>query len=120
MRCRSKRREYYNEKNYEWRRNNPEKWAMILRNTQLKRLYGIDHAVYLRMFKSQDGKCKICGSKDHKGRGKYFHVDHNHETKKVRGLLCHPCNMLIAMGEEKIQIIKSAIKYLRKSYEEEN
>ena len=97
---------------YAWRKRNPEKWAMHQRNGQLKRLYGIDHSIYLEMLKTQDGKCKICGSENHNGRGQYFHVDHDHETGIVRGLLCHYCNTVIGCAEDKISTLDGTIRYL--------
>jgi len=109
---RAKNKVKHLETQYLWRKNNPEKWAMIQRNGQLKRLYGIDHSVYLKMLESQNGKCKICGSETHNGRGLYFHVDHDHKTGTVRGLLCHHCNTLIGCSEDKISTLKESIKYL--------
>lgn len=41
---------------------------------------------YNRLFKEQDGKCAICEKE------KKLAVDHDHETEKVRGLLCLDCN----------------------------
>jgi hypothetical protein len=46
---------------------------------------------------SQNGRCAICGerpdpSTSHRGQG-VLHVDHDHETGKIRELLCHSCNL---------------------------
>lgn len=63
--------------------------------------YGIDKADYSRMFDEQGGACAICGvteaSHDHPRRNAlsehyWLHIDHDHETGEVRGLLCYRCN----------------------------
>lgn len=50
---------------------------------------GIDDAEYERMLVSQGGGCAICGNPPKTRR---LHVDHNHRTARVRGLLCFRCN----------------------------
>lgn len=66
------------------------------RNWQLLRDYGITLEQYNEMLKSQDYRCAICGTDNPGGRGA-FHVDHNHITGKVRGLLCSSCNHAIGL-----------------------
>jgi hypothetical protein len=75
-----------------------------------KRQYGIDRDQYLMMEKVQNGLCKICGV-----RPKELYVDHDHVTKKVRGLLCHPCNIGIGMLKDDPRRIKNALNYLTSS-----
>ncbi len=79
----------------------------------LQRLYGISLADYDKMFKGQNGECKICGTKEisnvQHGR---FDVDHNHETGKIRGLLCHKCNTFLGHFNDDIEILAKAIQYL--------
>ena len=55
----------------------------------LKRTYGITVDRYEEMLTEQDGGCFLCG-KTHPERR--LHVDHCHDTGKVRGLLCSNCN----------------------------
>jgi hypothetical protein len=40
-------------------------------------------------------------------------VDHCHQTKRVRGVLCQHCNTLLGMAKDKIRVLRAAIKYLR-------
>lgn len=82
---------------------NPEQ----ARSVDLKAKYGITLADYEDMFAQQDGKCAICGTDDQK-----LVVDHNHQTRQVRGLLCHLCNALIGCARENIDILVSAAAYL--------
>jgi len=45
---------------------------------------------------------------------KNIHVDHNHTTGIVRGILCSKCNQGIGLFMENKNILKSAIEYLEK------
>jgi len=63
-----------------------------MRRNQLRR-YGLTPEEFLARLKRQNGKCAICPA-PLKPRGKDgAHVDHDHETQKVRGLLCRNCNV---------------------------
>jgi hypothetical protein len=63
---------------------------------------------------SQGWCCKICGiSQDNLGHS--LHVDHDHNTLKIRGLLCSQCNTGIGLLKENVEILKSAIFYLENS-----
>ena len=61
------------------RRRKPQRAAQL----------GVTSADYDRMLAAQGGVCAICGSPPKTRR---LHVDHDHATGKVRGLLCHRCN----------------------------
>jgi hypothetical protein len=50
---------------------------------------GVTDAEYARLLAAQGGGCAICGNPPKTRR---LHVDHDHKTKRVRGLLCHRCN----------------------------
>ena len=67
--------------------DNPDRY----REQDYKQNYGIDLVKYNEMVKSQNGVCAICGCAELRKR-KFLHIDHNHSTKKVRGLLCGNCN----------------------------
>lgn len=71
--------------------------------------YGITDVQYDEMFSTQDGRCAICKHTS----SKKLHVDHNANTGEVRGLLCGECNMGIGLFYEQIEIMESAIEYLR-------
>jgi hypothetical protein len=78
-------------------------------NSNLKR-YGITVEQYNQMFVDQDGKCSICNNTN--TVGKNLGVDHNHETGKVRGLLCHKCNIGLGHFDDNIGKLLKAINYL--------
>lgn len=49
---------------------------------------------YAARLEEQGGVCAICGNPPKEG-GRALHVDHDHKTGDVRGLLCHYCNRFI-------------------------
>lgn len=82
------------------------------RNSELWRRYKIHSADYERMLVDQQGKCKICGTSEFHGPGKRPHIDHDHTTGAVRGLLCVRCNVLIGMARENPEVFRKALQYL--------
>lgn len=66
-----------------------------VRDYNYRRKYGITTEEFEEMAAAQDQKCAACGKRP-KGR---LHVDHDHETKRVRGLLCGPCNRALGFIE---------------------
>lgn len=77
--------------------------------------FGLTERGYLAMYDSQDGKCKICDvslvHRKTKGSTNFACVDHDHETGKVRGLLCPGCNTKLS-GIEDAQWHQRAVEYL--------
>ncbi len=86
-----------------------EKIRLWKRRTSLKRLYGITLEEYATMYEAQKGACRICGEIYDR-----LDVDHDHRTKKIRGLLCRKCNVMLGHVYEDIGILENAIGYLRK------
>jgi hypothetical protein len=72
----------------------------------LKRRYKLTSEQYTRMLVTQGDACKICGL-----TGIRLEVDHNHKTGRVRGLLCHKCNMKLVGLDDPIWLEK-ALTYL--------
>lgn len=88
-------------------------------NRRLKRLFGLTQDEYDHMEKEQDYKCAICKQpetlKDNKQLGiRKLAVDHCHDTKEIRGLLCFNCNIGIGKFKDSIQELEKAILYLKK------
>jgi len=91
-------RERSNEIKRKWEKNNPKKDYLSKRESALKIQYGITLLEYDRMYQIQGGRCAIC--KVHQSNYDItFHVDHNHKTGKVRGLLCFSCNFRVGRIE---------------------
>ena len=62
---------------------------------------------------AQNGKCAICGYEFLKGKPQNCHIDHNHTTGKIRGLLCAKCNLLLGCANDNIPTLYKAIDYLK-------
>ena len=65
---------------------------------KLKRLYGLSLDAYLQLKIKQNNACAICGKLQSTLKIP-LSIDHDHKTKKVRGLLCPTCNMRIGIIE---------------------
>jgi len=82
----------------------------------LKRLYGITLEQYNEISEKQGGKCAICGNpetcKSKNDKIRILVVDHDHKTNKIRGLLCHTCNIMLGHAKDNKLILQNAIKYL--------
>jgi hypothetical protein len=62
-----------------------------------------------------DGRCQCCGGTQEglgAGAGKDFALDHNHQAKKFRGIICAACNLTIGHAKECVLRLGSIIKYL--------
>jgi len=94
--------------------------SVRLRNmkSHLKNKFGLTIEDYMSMFNKQSGQCIICGVKPEEYTGtskkhKTLHVDHDHITNKVRGLLCHDCNVGLGSFRDNIQNLANAMSYLQ-------
>jgi len=81
--------------------------------------YGINESQYQELFKQQNGKCAICGEtetrKNKQGNLWNLPIDHDHKTKKIRGLLCHRCNLVLGFVKDNPTLLQEMIKYLNKN-----
>lgn len=90
------------------------------RDRNLRRLYGITAAEYDALFTAQGGVCAICGQPEKADlnapgtarRYGWLAVDHDHDTGKIRGLLCQHCNTGIGGLRHKRTLFLAAIRYL--------
>lgn len=78
------------------------------REQKLKRRYGLTQADYDTMLAEQGGVCWICGT------GGKLHVDHDHDTGKVRGLLCPDCNVGLGYFKDSPVALRRAAAYLNR------
>lgn len=94
-----------------WREANPERFAATVRCATLRKKYGIDSKEYDRLFALQDNRCAICRGTSSKGYGR-MHVDHNHKTGKIRGILCQACNVSLGKMSDSPALLRAAADYL--------
>lgn len=67
------------------------------RRRHLRNTFGITPEHFDLILKSQRGVCAICQSTT-PGKGiANWHVDHDHETGRIRGILCGPCNTALGL-----------------------
>lgn len=93
----------------EWNKKNPLKRRASSRRNKLKSLYGLTEAQFEQMKIDQNSKCAICERK------LKLVIDHDHETGKIRGLLCNSCNRGIGYLQDSENILKKAMVYVIKN-----
>lgn len=107
----------------QWKVDNPEREAarqaayrasgrkgISDRKSYLKRKYGITPEEYDRLLAEQDGRCAICRRRPRDDIS--FHVDHDHVTGRVRGLLCFPCNNALGDFDDSPVVLARAADYV--------
>lgn len=83
-------------------------------NQRLKHQYKLTEEEYKTLLKNQKNRCKICKRKFKKKGSCRICIDHCSIINKVRGLLCHNCNVGIGHLKHNIKLLINAIKYLEK------
>jgi hypothetical protein len=76
------------------RAKNPER----TRRNKLKYLYGITPEAVEAMLIKQGNACAVCHTDKWGSHGPV--VDHNHASKKVRGILCQKCNLALGAADD--------------------
>ena len=110
----NKEREYAHAR--KWVANNPTKVRDILLSK-----YGITQADYDTLRSKQGYSCAIChvhedfAPKSNKNSSSKtaLHLDHNHVTGYIRGLLCFNCNAMLGKAKDNTKILQNAIEYLK-------
>ena len=123
--AKERRKKYYDENpEYfkEYRKQNWIKNKEAMKETnrviQYRLKYGITVEEYEILYDKQNGVCAICGqveSRIIRGTLCKLSVDHDHETGKVRGLLCQNCNNMLGHAKDNPEILQKAVKYLEEN-----
>jgi hypothetical protein len=69
--------------------------------------YGMTIEEFDQMREDQNGLCAVC-----KFPHAELHIDHDHETGRIRGLLCNKCNLGIGFMRDDPEVLQAAINYL--------
>lgn len=91
----------------------PEKY----RGYHYKHRYGVTREQVAEMYQAQGGRCAICARETPLTgvkRAELVAVDHCHSTKKVRGLLCRSCNLMLGNSGDSVKVLRAGIAYLER------
>lgn len=72
----------------------------------LLKKYGLTQKEVDAMKEEQQHRCRVCGEKAP------LVIDHDHNTGKIRGMLCTPCNQGLGFLQDNVNTLKAAIFYL--------
>lgn len=95
----------------QYREKHREEIKLYEKNANLKQ-YGLTLQLKNEMISNQDNRCLSCGGK-FKG-SKNIHVDHDHKSHVVRGILCAKCNGALGMLNEDLEKIYKMAEYIKK------
>ena len=95
-----------------YRGANPDRY----RHNHIRSNYDIDEVEYQRMKAAQGGRCLIC----EKIPDERLAIDHNHDTKAVRALLCKQCNFALGQFKDNLTLLRGAVRYLEQYEPEED
>ncbi len=76
------------------------------------RQYGLMPAEHDKLVREANGHCQLCNCPFTENNGPK--IDHCHDSKQVRGLICHSCNVLLGHAHDSVRVLEKAILYLRK------
>jgi hypothetical protein len=101
-------------------RANPAEKKIIreqTRNNQFKCRYGLNRIGYDRLFAEQEGRCVLCGAKPtgKTPKTQNLHIDHDHLSGHVRGLLCNRCNWALGTLGDNAAGILNVLDYLSRA-----
>ena len=84
-----------------------DSYKLTTRGYHLRRTYGITDLIWDALLEMQGGGCAICGNNKKK-----LVVDHDHQSGRIRGLLCQSCNIGLAKFRDDRALLGDALSYL--------
>jgi hypothetical protein len=101
-----------------WRKDNPHLITANNRRHHLSSTHGLCLAEYEAMHAAQHGLCAVCGKPEmavrRSGKIRLLCVDHDHDTGKIRGLLCAACNIGMGNFKDDPELLGRAAAYLQR------
>ena len=88
-----------------------------MRRYHLQKRYGLSEEEFDRLFEVCKGRCQICRRREDElplldGKPQRLHVDHNHRTGEIRGLLCIDCNLGLGRFHDSFELLSNAMDYV--------
>lgn len=80
---------------------------------KMQRRYGMSVEEYEFLLVSQNSVCYICKNPETRKNAINLSVDHDHESGRVRGLLCNDCNVGISRFKDSPELLVEAAQYLK-------
>lgn len=74
--------------------------------------YGLAYRDFLELWNLQAGRCAICRERLIDDGSRQTHVDHDHRTGAVRGLLCSDCNVGLGRFHDNPIALSRAAEYV--------
>ena len=97
----------------EWKKKNSDKTSGYARKAR----YGLTREDYTAKLEAQGYKCECCDEPLTLGKSRNTHVDHDHESGQVRGILCRACNLMLGHARDNPEVLLKGATYLE-AYQE--
>jgi len=94
----------------EYAKRNSVKIKKLARAQHLKRKFKMTVEEYDAILEKQNGVCLLC--KNVCDTGNSLAVDHDHDSGKIRGLLCKNCNTALGLFKDNVDVMTRAIEYI--------
>ncbi len=119
----SEQQENKRQRNRDWEAENPDKvtakrvrWNALnvdeKRDHNLRKRYGITLEALGARIALQGGACACCRRPLNLARPRSIHVDHDHETGEIRGILHAGCNTAIGNLGDDVEGVTRALVYV--------
>ena len=98
----------------EYKRTHKEQIKEYDKKHSLRYHYGLSIIEFNNILLAQNNRCAICNEPLDLQNSKNVHIDHDHKTGKIRGILCQKCNLAIGLLRDNPEYTKRATEYLER------